>query len=565
MHDLRKHPIAAALALALFCGNAAAQTPPDAGALRQQIEQGREATLPRKALPTQPATPKAMRPLSGVLVTVTQFRLAGNTLLGTEQLQPALAPFLNRPLDYTQLQAAAAAVADVYRAAGWIVRAYLPEQDVVGGVVTIQIIEAVFGGVQLEGPAATRVPLAQILRGFDAQQKVGAPLNTDAIDRALLLVDDLPGVVVTGSLREGAQASQTDLVIKLGDEPLVVGEVNLDNTGSRSTGANRLSANINLNSPFQQGDLLSASLIHTEGSDYVRLGGTLPVGDKGWRVGANASTMRYRLVTAEFAALDSTGTSGSAGLEASYPIIRARQHNLYFNASLEHKSFDNQANAATATHYQADNLNLSLAGNLFDNLGGGGANSASLTYTSGRLDLSGSPNQAADAGNAQTDGAFSKLRYSASRQQIITDDLSLYAAVSGQWASKNLDSSEKFFLGGANGVRAYPSSEAGGSSGQLLNLELRYRLPQGFTLIGFYDAGQVTVNTNNNFASAPALNDYALKGAGLALAWQGETGWSFKATWARRIGDNPNPSATGTDQDGSLVTDRLWLSATLSF
>ncbi len=565
MHDLRKHPLAAALALSLFCGNAAAQTPPDAGALRQQIEQGREATLPRKALPTQPATPKAMRPLSGVLVTVTQFRLAGNTLLGTEQLQPALAPFLNRPLDYTQLQAAAAAVADVYRAAGWIVRAYLPEQDVVGGVVTIQIIEAVFGGVQLEGPAATRVPLAQILRGFDAQQKVGAPLNTDAIDRALLLVDDLPGVVVTGSLREGAQASQTDLVIKLGDEPLVIGEVNLDNTGYRSTGSSRLSANINLNSPFQQGDLLSANLIHTEGSDYVRLGGTLPVGDKGWRVGANASTMRYRLVTAEFAALDSTGTSGTAALEASYPIIRARQHNLYFNTSLEHKSFDNQANAATATHYQADNLNLSLAGNLFDNLGGGGANSASLTYTSGRLDLSGSPNQAADAGNAQTDGAFSKLRYSASRQQIITDDLSLYAAVSGQWASKNLDSSEKFFLGGANGVRAYPSSEAGGSSGQLLNLELRYRLPQGFTLTGFYDAGQVTVNTNNNFANAPALNDYALKGAGLALAWQGETGWSFKATWARRIGDNPNPSATGTDQDGSLVTDRLWLSATLSF
>ena len=114
-------------------------------------------------------------------------------------------------------------------------------------------------------------------------------------------------------------------------------------------------------------------------------------------------------------------------------------------------------------------------------------------------------------------------------------------------------------------MRAYPSSEAGGSAGQLLNLELRYRLPQGFTVTGFYDAGQVSVNTNNNFASAPVLNDYALKGAGLALAWQGESGLNLKATWARRIGDNPNPTATGTDQDGSLVADRFWLALSLSF
>jgi len=68
-------------------------------------------------LPTQPAQPSPMAPLSGVVITVTQFRLVGNTLIGAEPLQAALQPFLNRALDYTQLQAAAAAVADVYRAA----------------------------------------------------------------------------------------------------------------------------------------------------------------------------------------------------------------------------------------------------------------------------------------------------------------------------------------------------------------------------------------------------------------------------------------------------------------
>ena len=565
MHNIRKHSIAAAIALAILSTGIAAQTPPDAGTLRQQIEQGREATFPRKALPAKPATPEAMRPLSGVVITVTQFQLAGNTLLGAEPLQAALAPFLNRPLDYTQLQAAAAAVADVYRAAGWIVRAYLPQQDIAEGVVTIQIVEAVFGGMQLEGAPATRVSLTQIQRGFEAQQKVGAPLNAEALDRALLLADDLPGVAVSGSLREGTQAAQTDLVLKMADEPLAVGEVNLDNTGARSTGETRLSANLNLNSPFGYADLLSANLIHTEGSDYLRVAGTVPVGYAGWRVGANASSMNYRLVSAEFAALDSKGSSTSTGLEVSYPLVRSRLQNLYFNANADFKNFDNQANGATATHYKATTLTLAFNGNLFDKLGGGGANAASMAFTSGQLDLAGSPNQAADAASAQTDGAFSKLRYSASRQQVITDDLSFYAALSGQWANKNLDSSEKFYLGGASGVRAYPSSEAGGASGQLLSLELRYRLPQGFNLTGFYDSGSVTINHDNSFTGAPALNDYSLKGAGLTLAWQGTSGLSVKGTWARRIGDNPNPTTTGNDQDGSLITDRLWVTASLPF
>jgi hemolysin activation/secretion protein len=208
---------------------------------------------------------------------------------------------------------------------------------------------------------------------------------------------------------------------------------------------------------------------------------------------------------------------------------------------------------------------LGLSGNLFDKLGGGGANSASLTYSSSQLDLGGSPNQAADAASTQTNGAFSKLRYSASRQQVITDDVSFFAALSGQWASKNLDSSEKFYLGGSNGVRAYPSSEAGGAQGQLINLELRYRLPQGLNLAAFYDAGQIMVNADNRFAGAPALNDVILKGTGLSLTWQSSSGLNLKGTWARRIGDNPNPTLAGNDQDGSLVSNRLWLNASVPF
>ena len=529
-----------------------AQTPPDAGALQQQIERERQQQLPRRIAPDKPATPAVLPPLAGIVVTVKEFRFAGNTLLSAEQLAPAVAPFLDRPLDYNQLQAAAAAVAETYRAAGWVVRAYLPQQDIKDGIVTLQIVEAVFGGVKLEG-RATRVAGEQLLRNVSARQAGGAPLNADALDRALLLADDLPGVTVAGSLATGAAEGQTDLILKIADEPLLTGEAGLDNTGSRSTGSERFTASLNANSPFGLGDLLSSNLIHTRGSDYLRLAYTIPVGGDGWRLGVNASGLRYKLIVAPYNPSTDKGTSSTLGLEASYPLIRSRLANLYLNLAYDHKAFDNQFGGATTTRYTVDDSSVTLNGNLFDNWGGGGANSASLAWVEGRQDL-GTLNISE---NAKLDGRFSKLRYSLSRQQVITDSLALFALLAGQEAGKALDSSEKFYLGGSGGVRAYPSSEGGGDSGVMSNLELRWKLPAGFLLTGFYDAGHI-----RNHDGSPS---YGLKGAGAALAWQGDNGLNLKAVWARRIGTNPNPTASGNDQDGSLDKNRLWLSASLPF
>ncbi len=555
--------------LAGFGGMAVAQTvpqtvPPDAGSLLQRLERDRLPALPRLQAPQAPVPPP-MQAQPGVVVTAQAFQFAGNTLLSAEQLAPAVAPFLNRPLDFAQLQAAAAAVAAAYREAGWVVRAYLPKQEITDGIVTIQIVEAVFGKAILEGDAPLRLKfdVAQSIVG--AQQTPGQPLNANAVDRALLLIDDLPGVSTVGSLVEGTHDGETDLVFKFANEPLLMGDAMLDNTGSRATGDQRLAANLTLNSALGLGDLISANLVHTKGSDYARLAASVPVGFDGWRIGVNASHMAYRLIAPEFLALNASGKSVSTGFDANYPLIRTRLKNLYLALAYERKDFDNQANGGTTSDYRTNAFTLGLNGNTFDSLGGGGANSASLALSRGHLNLDDSPNRATDASGPQAAGDYAKLRYSLSRQQVITKDLSLFAALSDQIASKNLDSSEKFTLGGATGVRAYPSGEASGAEGKMFNLELRYKLPQNLTLTGFYDWGQVSVNRNNHFTGAAALNTYSLQGAGLALAWQSSAGLNLKATLARRIGNNPNPTATGNDQDGSLTKNRFWLTSSLPF
>ena len=280
----RLTPVLTRTALALFaiCLSAVAQAQarPDAGAMQQQIDRERMQALPPKGGLERPAEPPAMRPSGGVAVTVTAFRFAGNTLLRSEQLSPAVEGYLNRPLDFSELQKAAAAVATAYREAGWIVRAYLPRQDITGGTVTIQIVEAVFGGLRLEGPKPSRESSYHVMDMIEAQQKVGEPLNADALDRALLLASDLPGVTVSGSLGEGKRSGETDLVVKFADKPLIIGDAALDNTGSRSTGPARFAGNLSINSPFGAGELVTTNFIHTQkndqlasdGSDYVRMG-----------------------------------------------------------------------------------------------------------------------------------------------------------------------------------------------------------------------------------------------------------------------------------------------------
>lgn len=539
--------------------------PPTAGTILQQLERNTVPRLPgRDEKPRAAPLPEEMQAPAGLKVDVKQFRFAGNTLLKESQLAGVVTPWLGRSLDFVELRKAAAAVADAYRSAGWIVHVYLPRQDITDGVVTLQVIEAVFGAARIDGDASVRLKWERVLRYVDATQKKGAPLSAAAIDRALLLIEDLPGTSVAGSLTPGGVNGETDLVLKMSATPLFSGDVALDNGGSRATGSARATGGVAINNALGLGDQANLNLVHAQGVDYARLAATVPVGAQGWRVGASGSVLRYRLVAPEFAGLNASGTSNTVGFEASYPVVRSRMSNLYLNLNADRKRFINESAGAVTTRYVTNSATVALQGNHFDAWQGGGANSGSVSLTAGKVDLGGSPNQAADAASTRTEGSFTKWRYAASRRQVITQDLQVVASLSGQAASKNLDSSERFYLGGPNGVRAYPVNEGGGSSGQLVNIEARYALPHNFAVSGFYDWGHVTVNRNNDFPGAAIVNNLALKGAGAALGWSGRDA-NVRLTWARRIGSNPNPTVTGLDQDGSKVRNRIWITAGISF
>jgi len=280
-----------------------AQVNIDAGSLLRQTERDLAAPLPTPGLQAPASGPSRVAKPSDATVQVRGFKLVGNTLLSTEQLLNALAPFTDRVMSLAQLNDAADGVTTTYREAGWTVRAFLPQQEIKDGIVTIQIIEAIFGGVSLQGAEPQRIEAARLVRMAQSQLETGKPLSARRLDRVLLLLDDLPGVGVSGHLVQGQRDGETNLVLVATDDKLLTGSTSVDNQGSLRTGSDRLSVNLAVNSPARMGDALAINAMKTQGVDYQRLAYTLPAGGDGWRWGVHLSNLNYRVVADEASAM----------------------------------------------------------------------------------------------------------------------------------------------------------------------------------------------------------------------------------------------------------------------
>ena len=538
-------------------------TAPDAGQILRNLHSplapnpGQLQALPPQSQQAPAAEPAAAAADNQTKVPIQSIRLTGNQDIPTATLEGLVASLIGQPQSLAQLNNAARRITNYYRAQGYAVaRAYLPAQDITDGQVTISIIEGRIDSYRIRNQsrladASTAAYLAQI--------KSGSTIKADQIDRSLLLLQDTPGVGGSrATLQPGASVGTSELLIELDPAQAITANASLDNYGSRYTGEVRASANAALASPLQLGDQLALTLLSSGGGggggggsalSFARIAYQIPLGSDGLKAGAAYFDTRYRLGK-EFAALDATGQASSTSVFAAYPFIRSQQANLSGTLAFENKRLSDRINStATATDKQVKLTSIAMAGNLQDSLAGGGITSADISLALGQLTITSPAALALDAA-AQTNGRYSRIAYSASRLQRISDSTLIQFQLAGQQASKNLDSSEKFALGGVNAIRAYPQGEASGDEGLRATLELRQTLSANLQGIAFYDWGSVKTNKNPfGVAAASNSNNKSLGGAGFglnasysnfqlkaALAWRTRGGLptSVPATAAKR-------------------------------
>jgi hemolysin activation/secretion protein len=543
----------AALLAALGMAHAQ-QRPPDSGTPLREMQQ--PVPAPAKPAPPVPRIETPERPaLTAPAATrfqVKVIRVTGNTVFSAAQLEALVSEFAGRELGLAELQEAAARITRFYRENGYpVARAYLPAQDVRDGVVEIAVLEGRYGKVELDNRSRVN---DGVVRRYVAPLQPGSAIEGKSLERSLLLLSDLPGVAVPdAALRPGANTGESDLALTLESAPLASGNVSLDGYGNRYTGYWRASGSFALASPTGYGDLFTAQVTTAgQGLNSQRIAYQLPVGGDGLRIGAAYSNTDYQLGK-QFSVLDSSGYARVSTIGATYPFVRSLALNATGLLSYDAKRLEDRVGlAGTVSPKRNDGVTAGLSGNWLDS-GGTASNTFSLAAVSGHLHLDSTLAQTVDNAGPHASGSFSKIGYAISRSQQFGGQLSGFVSLSGQNSSKNLDSSEKFLLGGPYGVRSYPQGEAAGDDVFLVTAELRYRVPQapidGVELVALLDYGESRINHN---AFVPGNNTRKLSGAGVGVNITSGAGWLLRTAWSWRTSSEPATSDTPRSGRGWL-------------
>jgi hemolysin activation/secretion protein len=513
----------------------------------------REAQPPRPPAPSQPPAPVIVeqpeRPMNlpaGETLAVREFRVEGAETIPPAELQAVLDPYRGRALSMAEIEQAAGKITALYRSRGYLVaRAYVPRQDASAGTLVIRVLVGTYGKLAFKNRSLVR---DGTIGGVFAPLQAGKAVSREDLERAMLLVGDMPGAALPRlTISPGDAPGTSDFDVEVGESKRFTGYVLGDNQGSSYTGRNRLSAGLDINSPFGIADKLSLNLMGTEGGglDNGRLAYSFPLTASGLRLELAAARTTYHL-GGDYSDLEAKGRARTVEATFSYPLLRSREQNLSLSLNLASRhlrdevgvaeSIDNKTAKVATFGVQHERWGDLLGRPGYTNLG------AAVSY--GHLDIADPAQQAINKAGADTAGDFAHLNLRLAANMEVAKGWTASAALSLQKAlrNKNLDGSEQMSISGPNGVRAY-REWVSGDNGYLLNAEVRYALPapEGLThSVGvFADLGRAWLQN-----AAYAATSHGVRLSDVGVGYQARYGSLFgRVQVARAIGSRPQEIA----------------------
>ncbi len=529
-----------------------------------------------KILPTQ--IPDKEKLINGVTgengdkIQIKGFDFQGQTNGFTNnQLTKVIEDLIDKYLTFDEIQGAAKRIQNFYRDKGYfLAQAFIPEQEVKQGIVTIFISE---GKLDSKEPFEIKknnlrlkknIPESYFIEGMKGK------FTQQGLERAILNFNDIPGVEGRVTLKAGEDTFSTKVVIDANEGPLVTGSINLDNYGNRYTGQNRLTGTAYINNPSKIGDQIIVNMISAPTGNFnlKKLGYNFALGRDGARGNLSFNELNYKIGKDLKTSPKSEGEALTYSANINYPILRNAIRSLLILGGFENKNMYNETTGVETSDKSINNLKTSLIFQNIDKIYLGGYMQSIITFTNGDLDLSGSSsdyNTDQGSSGAKTDGSFNKTNLQFLRIQRIAEAIDLQILASAQLASQNLDSSEKFTLGGVGGVRAFPSGEASGDEGKKISFDLKYK--PNITLINtfeeiqlgmFYDYGNIKQYKDLLNISMTTPNKYSLKGWGAFLDMFSGNDYSLKLGVADSVSGNPGKTSSGNNSDGKDDTWRYW-------
>lgn len=508
---------------------------PGAGTILQQANPvGAPSALPRNENLKLPETighgMDASTPIE-----VKRIEVTGNYLVDTVSLHALVSDGEGKTLTLKDLDGLADRITHYYREKGYLLsRAVIPAQKIEGGVVTVEVIEAHYGKVNLDNRSGVSNRLLEAtLSGLVPEQVV----EQGELNRSLLLLSDIPGVLSEASVGPGAGVGESDLDVTAKPVPWINGNLALDNYGNKYTGLERLGGTANLLNPLGIGDALSVTgLTSGSGMSYGRGGYEWLLDGEGTRAGGSYSALHYQLGDS-LSKLNGYGSAQVGSLWIKHPFVRSQSFDLTGQAEFDRLTLSDVT--GTANTNQARHLDDWVGSLVGDSQGVHGISNWSLGLTAGRVGFDNTAAMMTDGGTVRTQGAFTKWNLALTRVQHVSGVDDLYGALTGQWAGRNLDFSQQMMVGGPYSVRAYQMGVMTADAGYLGTVEWRHNWSEAWQSVVFYDSERVVIN-QNTWAGATGPNGAVLSGGGVGLNWHDTKGWSASGYLAERTGSVPS-------------------------
>ena len=519
--------IAALLSALVAAGPVAAQTVPstvEPGRVPQRLEPPRTPGVDtRIEIPQAPTAvpPERARQIRFVLRGVT---VNGSTVYTAQQLAPYYQNLVGREVSLLEVYRVANQITARYRTDGYVLsQAVVPQQQIREGVVQILVVEGRINRVIIRGTPASVVHPAgdyNYLLRYAERLKASQPVTQRELERYLLLLNDFPGMRVSGVLVPSDQPGTADLIVET-TYKRIDAYASIDNRGSRFLGPYQSEVSAALNGVIDSGDRLLyryvASLFQPRELQFHELRFQTPFLDYGtiFEVWGNYARTRPGFTLRP---LDIEGTSWSWNVKFRHPIIRTRGLNVWVYGGFNWQNSENDVLTAT---FSDDRLRVFRYGGTYeavDELRG-------VTFVDFQISHGAAILGARGDSRFDADSSFTKFNLDVQRNQSIWGPVSAFAQFTGQWADQPLLAPEQFGLGGRTYGRAFDPSEKTGDHGLAVAVELRYTiedlkmpmldLPTTLQFYGFGDWGRVYHIHNPGTDSRLTFEQLASAGVGM--------------------------------------------------
>ncbi|MCU6456102.1 ShlB/FhaC/HecB family hemolysin secretion/activation protein [Sphingomonas sp. A2-49] len=438
----------------------------------------------------------------------------GNVKVATGAFASTLVPYLGRTLGASDLSQLAGAVADVARRAGYpFASASIPPQPMKDGILHVSLDEGKIAAVRVIGIAS---PLAD--RILTQALVTDAPVRRGTLERAILLVSDIPGVTVKGT--SYVRQNGFGILLVTATEDKASAYLQVDNRGSAEVGPIRATMLASLRGVAQAGDELRliAAATPVEPSEFAFLRSVYaaPLDARGSMATVSASVGRAN-PGASLKPLDVVGNSVDVALGYVRPLLRSRRRSAWASVELRALKSDQ---ALSGTMLRNDRI-VTLTGTIngTGNVGPGVVR-GEISMVGG-LPVEGVSHEG-DPRTSRSDGdaRFVTWGYTIDWSAGVFGPFSVTVASSGQLASRPLLATAEIGAGGPAFGRAYDYAERTGDQGILGSVELRADLgrvdggPDRVQLYGFVDGGYV-----DNLRDGPGGGSLLSTGTGAKLGY----------------------------------------------